>query len=215
MELKNCLFFAGKELLTLISPLNFAYNNFYTFHELLIYPLLALTQSSPLLTAFPEVLHEIIPLNANLNNTPKEFELLDNKVESQDYVCFISYPANCTENNVQLSLDYLSSFKDLNLTKDKFSIAFTVLYIHGDNVFPVAQKVLELQKMNISVVLRMRHLKAEPVLQIYEASFSFCPQKSIFFTSRANTTPKFGKELVDSLSETNNKMVLFETEQDV
>ena len=147
-----------------------------------------------------QLFHEIlVGETPKSNSTATEFELVDNSVEATDHVCFISYPSNCTKNNIELNLNYLSSFQALDIPKSKFSIALTVLYIPGDNVFPVVQKVLELQNMGISVLLRMRHLKAEPVLQIYEASFSFCPQNSLFFTSRVNVVPKIQKELLNEM----------------
>ena len=104
----------------------------------------------------------------------------------------------------------------VNIEKDKFSVVLTVLSTFGDNILPVAEKVLQLNKMNISVVLRIRHLKAEPVLQIYEASFSYCPQQSIFFTSRINVIPKIDPTTLDKLIQNSKiKVVISEEENNV
>ena len=59
-ELRKYAFVMERKLLFLLSPFNFAYNNFYTFHELLIYPALALTQSSPFVGKLDKAIHEIM-----------------------------------------------------------------------------------------------------------------------------------------------------------
>ena len=77
------------------------------------------------------------------------------------------------------------------------SLVLTVLYQNGDNLTTLMKEVIALKKEKRTVTLRVRHQKAEPVLQVYEASFSYCPQDCIFFTSRVNVVPKLKKELLN------------------
>ena len=91
-----------RKLLYTLSPLNFAYNNFYTFYELLIYPALALTQSSPFLVKLDKTIHEIITVSSSTKAS--EYKFVDMPFKAANHVCFISYPSNCTLNDVSMAL---------------------------------------------------------------------------------------------------------------
>ena len=60
-----------------------------------------------------------------------------------------------------------------------------------------------------SVTFRLRHKKAEPVLQIYEASFSYCPQNCTFFTSRVNVIPQINDSTIQAFVNSSSPILVF------
>ena len=203
-ELRKYWFMMDQKLLNVLSPFNFAYYNFYTFHELLIYPALSITQGSSAIEKVDAENHRIVD-NVTGGENRVEFELIDlQSSSSSSHVCFIASPMNCTSNDLTLATRYLNAFDENVSAMNSFSIVFTVVYdfntIKNNNtlasssqsIYPIIPIIENLQyNHNISVILRIRHLKAHPIIQIYEASFTYCPPASFFFTSRINVIPKF------------------------
>ena len=133
-SLRSYAFIMDRKLAHVLEPLDFAYYNFYTFHELLFYPAMAVTQGSSLLSSIKTTFH-VCPKQSTLL-TPTEFELASQPSKEKAHVCFITYPANSTANDVGLSLQYLKSFDSINI--QSYSIFLTALYVDGkDDLSPL------------------------------------------------------------------------------
>lgn len=87
---------ADKRLLSIVSPLNFAFQNVYTLTHLLHFPLLALTAGSSQLKQLGHPTHVI----EHLVNDTVEFELQRLTVNYQ-HLCFVNYPYDLQNNSLE------------------------------------------------------------------------------------------------------------------
>jgi hypothetical protein len=184
-EFNRYLFIFDSSFLDVITPLNFAYFAKYTIEEVIILPILAITQNTPTLRASQVSMHSI-PKNTYFSSA--YFAIEEPRTKNQNSFCFVSYPNNPSKiDNASLS-SYLQSLANLrNDNKHEIRLVLYLPYTFKVTTKGLMEALASLLKLHgLRARLRVRGNRAVSVHAMYESAYMFCPRPSVMVASRHN-----------------------------
>lgn len=130
-EFAKHLYVFDSKLLGLVTPLSFAYYTAYTLDQMIIVPLLALTQNSQNLINLSKSI-----LNCNRPSLNMIEYLLSGPSKEVNSLCFVSYPTIPSGSNENQLTNYLSSIDSMKLDgKTSISVIIYLPYQFGKSNF--------------------------------------------------------------------------------
>ena len=200
LDLAQYVFIFDAKFLRYLTPLNFAYFNKFILEEILILPLLALLQKSPRLVGFHSLGHAVEEEQMQF----KEFPLANLK-QNKEHVCFVAYPSNPYSLDEKEVEGFAASLKSVDKKKASTSLVVSMPYSFNSNssIWNSFRYILHLDPEFAAIRLRIWADKSVSSLSVYEAAYTYCPNKAVIVSSRFNIRfkPQFHSVLSHNLQE--------------
>lgn len=181
LSLSSYVFLFDAQLLTMVTPVNFAFMTMYTVEEMLLMPTLILAQSAKTLFETDAVLHSV----NGVFGSSHLFSLAQPPAQKdKKSVCFVSAPSNPFAVSRE---EFLSHSKSIVTQKTDIRI-WNIVYLPyaASPPFDYISALKELKAKNVNTKLRFTLGSAKLPHGAYESVYNFCPHKSLIATSRHN-----------------------------